>query len=54
MKLPDYGSPQIGYQVIEAGGRWVVFYSGLELKPGNFFNVLVDDATKCADVLGGE
>ena len=52
--MPDYGSPQIGYQVIEAGGRWVVFYSGLEHKPGNFFNVPADDATKRADVLGGK
>ena len=53
-KFSDYVPHQIGYEVIEAGGRWVALYSGLEHKPGNFFNVLVDDATKRADVLGGK
>jgi hypothetical protein len=52
--LSAYGSPEARYEVLDGKGRWVVFYAGVEEKPGNFFNVLIDDRTRAADILGGE
>ena len=54
LKLSLYGPPQVSFEVFDGRGRWVVFYPGIEDKPGNFFNVIVDDATRSADVFGGE
>jgi hypothetical protein len=54
MKLWNYDPPQISYEVYKGKGRWIAFYQGIEDKPENFFNVLIDDATGTADVSGNE
>jgi hypothetical protein len=52
--LKDFGPPQTRYELLDGEWRWLVFYPGIEDKPGNFFNVLVNDRTRAADVLLGE
>ena len=50
----DFGPPQSRYELLDGEWRWLVFYPGIEDKPGNFFNVLINDRTRAADVLLGE
>ncbi|MBS0376731.1 MAG: hypothetical protein JSR73_19310 [Proteobacteria bacterium] len=54
MNLSAFGPPQANPELLDGRWRWVVFYPGVEDKPGNFFNVLIDDATKSADLIDGE
>jgi hypothetical protein len=52
-KLSDFQKPNVRERV-EKNGTWSVFYNGKEVRLGNHFDVIVEEATKRATVRPGQ
>ena len=53
-KLSNFQKPNVRYERVEKNGTWSVLYDGKEVRLGNHFDVIVEDATKRATVLPGQ